>query len=103
MPAWCGSTAATSSRSGSSATARHPVDPTRPPAPNTPTRTMSGDYRPSPGSGISRGSGEVIGVERADDRKGPRLVDDHPPDHPGDVVDRDGVDIGDELVEGRDV
>src|SRR5581483_2612811 len=46
IPAWCGSTAATSSSSGSSRTARHTVEPMRPPAPNTPTRTMRRDYRP---------------------------------------------------------
>jgi hypothetical protein len=40
MPAWYGSTAATSSSSGSAATAPHTVEPMRPPAPKTPTRIM---------------------------------------------------------------
>ena len=40
-PAWCGSTAATSSMSGASCTAWQTVEPMRPPAPNTPTRIMA--------------------------------------------------------------
>src|SRR4051812_24414509 len=40
-PAWAGSIAAASSRSGSDATAPHTVAPIRPPAPNTPTRIMA--------------------------------------------------------------
>jgi hypothetical protein len=40
-PAWCGSTAATSSRAGSRSTAPHTFEPTLPPAPNTPTRTVT--------------------------------------------------------------
>src|SRR5262245_23655397 len=42
MPAWNGSIAATSSRSGASLTALHTVEPMRPPAPNTATRVMRG-------------------------------------------------------------
>ena len=46
-PAWAGSTAATSSRSGSAATASHTVVPIRPPAPNTPTRIVTTSDRTS--------------------------------------------------------
>ena len=42
IPAWCGSTAATSDSSGSSVTAWQTAAPIRPPAPNTPTRTVIG-------------------------------------------------------------
>ena len=51
VPAAPGSTAATSSRSGSSATARQTVAPIRPPAPLTPTFT---GHRPSLGSSRRR-------------------------------------------------
>ena len=63
--------APTSSRSGSAATARHTVLPMRPPAPNTPTRTVIAPepYRPTPDSGFPR----EIGRHDARTRRGNRV------------------------------
>src|SRR5262245_29550510 len=107
MPACSGSTAATSSMPGASMTARHTVEPMRPPAPNTPTRIMGAGYRRAAarptGNGPSGRCSEVAFVVRADHRERPARVGEHPLDHPAGVVGGDRSDARDQLVECRDL
>src|SRR5579863_2148917 len=74
MPAMAGSMAATSSKPGSSSTARHTAWPIRPPAPSTPTRTTAVTLSVQPRRDPVEESVEVAGVEGPHDRQRARLA-----------------------------
>src|SRR5579863_2351174 len=107
IPASAGSTAATSSSSRSSATARHTSRPIRPPAPSTPTRITRRPYRRADEPGAPRRPGHdrrsrAVRVEGTDHRQGPRLRR-QSGRHRRHVLDRDGVHLGQDLVDVEDL
>ena len=97
-----GSTAATSSSSGSPSTARHTVAPMRPAAPNTATLIIGSAYRRrrAPARGVQTATSASAGPTTANVRE-PGA--EHPVDDPGDVVGGDRVDLLDHPVEARDL
>src|SRR3954451_23391611 len=99
MPAWSGSTAATSSSCGSPSTARHTVAPMRPAAPKTATLIIDAAYRRR-----CRGrSDRDRRVRRPDDGEGARAVAQHAVDDPGHVGRGDRLDLLHDPVETRDL